>query len=983
VSPEVSRGALALALALVPGAVSYALGLRLRRNPDDPALAERLLKQRQLVLQLGVLAVAFLLLGLRAEATWALPLLLVATLGLGFPARRALLSESWGLGAYLVHVGRLALAGLGFWVLLAVAPQLAAPGGATAAIAAGALVAWGLAYGPLFTWLLGARPVVRPDLESRFAAILARARTPAPRLLVAGHPGARWANAFALPSLLGSRVLLTRTLLQDFDPVEIGGVFAHEVAHLEHHGRARQLGSAASLLLLAAVAVWGVPRAAGLAWGAWVSWLWPLLILVGLAVRAARHQSHEADSDRRAVELLGGDPEPLARALVKLHAIGRLPRRFEPRMEASASHPSLARRLQALRGTAAAQEPGPTVLESVRAGAVVVLDAERSHWLEGVPADAPRDAALRERAARVRSIAYSELSSLHVQVGLVAGPRLRATDRAGRTWSEPLRAADVARAQAALDGIDSRLGAANPSPLRRPVASLLCLTLLLAGLLADRVGVYILPAVVGALAPVAPVLLASGAGALAALAGEGPSLATGLPSGPAAPWALAATALTCVGIGVWRGRAAESAPRWPVLVAAAGLALFALLLGAGIALGSLQPPRLVRLHLLASERPGAAEALVGLAALVVGQRRHLAGAALALPGLVLLGFGSPGVAALLVPDPMLAPIRALPIQERRLPVLARVELTRFASEARLSPDGSTWAVREAASDPEALDGDEAEASFRVGRFGGASRALAAADLVLIDADQALRVRSGPTALALERLALDHEDVAWGLALPRFAGPRLSLNRDGAWSVAGWSYDERRFSVASGRLGEPGVAWRDAGPTPPGRPAPQLVAGADQALLIAHRLEQGPLWIASAMLGMPPMSVEVAWLGGPTLATTPLDVRCVARRDEHDFVCSASYDGRSRFLRLAPGSTAFEPLGQLAERAYWEQVAPRGRLCARLAGGAWADIDFRRGSAIKLDFEDARPIVSLAFADAHVAALGHLGDRAVLTLHPLP
>src|SRR4029079_14682183 len=72
-------------------------------------------------------------------------------------------------------------------------------------------------------------------------------------------------------------------------------------------------------------------------------------LLGTLALRTRWRQEHESASDRRAVELCG-DPDALASGLTKLNALGRVPRRWSASVEQRASHPSLARRLAAIRG---------------------------------------------------------------------------------------------------------------------------------------------------------------------------------------------------------------------------------------------------------------------------------------------------------------------------------------------------------------------------------------------------------------------------------------------------------------------------------------------------------------------------------------------------------------------------------------------------------------------------------------------------------
>jgi Zn-dependent protease with chaperone function len=72
---------------------------------------------------------------------------------------------------------------------------------------------------------------------------------------------------------------------------------------------------------------------------------------IALGRRAAKSQQHETESDLRAAALCG-DPEALVRGLVKLHLHARIPRRYDVDIERAASHPSLVRRIQAIRAGA-------------------------------------------------------------------------------------------------------------------------------------------------------------------------------------------------------------------------------------------------------------------------------------------------------------------------------------------------------------------------------------------------------------------------------------------------------------------------------------------------------------------------------------------------------------------------------------------------------------------------------------------------------
>ena len=81
-----------------------------------------------------------------------------------------------------------------------------------------------------------------------------------------------------------------------------------------------------------------------------------------------------------------GDSEALIRALTKLHAFARLPRRWDTEFERHATHPSLARRIQAIH--AAAGTPPASLGEAATfAGAdgasSVTFHDDRLQWNEG------------------------------------------------------------------------------------------------------------------------------------------------------------------------------------------------------------------------------------------------------------------------------------------------------------------------------------------------------------------------------------------------------------------------------------------------------------------------------------------------------------------------------------------------------------------------------------------------------------------------
>jgi Zn-dependent protease with chaperone function len=79
--------------------------------------------------------------------------------------------------------------------------------------------------------------------------------------------------------------------------------------------------------------------------------IWPIVVLIAVAAMVRDRQKHETASDLRAVALTG-NAEALVRGLVKLHAMARVPRRWDADLERHMSHPSLKRRIQDIRAAA-------------------------------------------------------------------------------------------------------------------------------------------------------------------------------------------------------------------------------------------------------------------------------------------------------------------------------------------------------------------------------------------------------------------------------------------------------------------------------------------------------------------------------------------------------------------------------------------------------------------------------------------------------
>jgi hypothetical protein len=223
-------------------------------------------------------------------------------------------------------------------------------------------------------------------------------------------------------------------------------------------------------------------------------------------LRARHRQKHETASDLRALAL-AGDPEALIRALTKLHAFARLPRRWDTEFERHATHPSLARRIQAIRA-AAGTPPASLGQAATFAGAdgasSVTFHDDRLLWNEG--------------ASTSHTLGYGDVTMLRVDARRSGASRLVAADGANRRWEIVLRPSDVARAQATLDIVDTRLAAAaGPPVLSLALSRALAILALIAAFTIGQFPVALLGCI-AALLPMPSMTAAAGAASVAAAA---------------------------------------------------------------------------------------------------------------------------------------------------------------------------------------------------------------------------------------------------------------------------------------------------------------------------------------------------------------------------------------------------------------------------------------------------------------------------------
>jgi Zn-dependent protease with chaperone function len=844
---------LAIALALAPAIVAWWTGRAVLTRVDDPILPELLFERRRRLAGFtlgGAFALAILF---ADDALWAIPLLWIALLVSSYPIRRALFGERWSAFAFLRYSIFSAIGQFGLWILAGFAPALVTsfalglePNAGAATIRAalwcgaafGVVIAlWQHYYPRVFLALHRATPLrdsARPELVARLDAIIERAGAGLPRRPETyryGAPGAYVMNALAIPSLTEPAVALGDTLLSTLTDDEVAGVFAHEIAHHEQFTRARLWRSRCAGLLLAATAALlpALLLSTGAKMALPVAWCVPLFVILTLGKRAAKRRDAETASDLRA-SVLTENPTALASALTKLHVYSRVPRRWPHAIERAATHPSLARRIQALRERSGAIEPhvaDPGTIVRSASGTVVALDRERVYWLEGVPRDAPLVLdALRASGSSYRAMAYRDLAELRVGAEGATGTRaLVATDLEGRSWSAPLAPNDVAAVQAALDLVDVRLGhrRAAAVPASAPAVRWLTLALLVALAMAGELGVAVIPVLFVLLRPtLTAAMAATSAIALARLVVGARAIAWADPIRQLAAIGAAATAIALIVVAVRRARAGASrgAPRraareaW-FLVAALGA--FVAFVAAGVApLASERPSTLVGNPVVIS----AAAALLGMgAALLTLPRIWWRASGVLVSGLAL------GGGALVSRD--IWPFGRGSSLRWTTGSLARagsVDIPGGGLALIAAPNGSAFAVTQ--YNPQRSRA-AAGARYVIGRFDDSARVVRTMDAVKVAFadDETMLVLQAQGADSLEVRAervipdsLGGGAIAWRERFPVIDVVQMIVDRSRhSWLVIGRDEDERSFLVVSDTFAgaRPGTARV---PTAAGQPS---------------------------------------------------------------------------------------------------------------------------------------------------------------------
>jgi Zn-dependent protease with chaperone function len=910
-------------LALAPGVTAFWWGRAAAADAADPARAERLAAMRKRTGPVFGFCAAILLVTAIGDCLWALPLMVAARMVAGYYVRRRLYGESWSLISYFSFFLRLIAASFGPWVVIAVSPGLVAAWPAHSWLAAAVLTvvlwAWNEFYSDGFRFVMRARPIVAGDLLARFHALADRCGLPPVWFGQVTLGGGVFANAVALPSIRRPAVVFSSCLLEQLTDDEAIGICAHEIAHLEYFKpRLRRMSAATSGLVAIGCFLMPVLQLTMPLVVSYWYLIWVPVLVVAMALRARQRQQNETASDLRALELTG-NADALISALTKLHATMYIARRWDPEVERQATHPSLARRIQAIRAAAGAPHPvlgAATELIDPTSSVTVGLHADRLHWTEG-----------EEISHRV---AYSHLSELRIVTSASGAPKLRATTKTGQRWEMTLAPVDVARAQTALDVIDSRLAPSGATPAvipesYRQIAAIA--TLAAAAFLTQ--GAVALASLLALARPSTATLAGAGAASLTAAA------VRWLAPGYDAPLMLL---LVLCGAGLLAAAYVRrhDAPRHQpgpaigALCAAMGI-VWLLLIADGT--GAWQ------LHQAARTWPAAMILPVAVAAAVAClPRRRLRLASMPLAGAALsIGFvASPQFVATCVRDPFIAAVepdalRIITIDDRSA---RAASLPFMPTDVRISADGRYMAAL-------AQDFATETTTVHVGPVGGAlvpyhgdAAVFAGDDRVVL-----LERREWPVVRVI-RLGDPVRDMQTPVALPGVEARRIVVAPSGdGWMVLG-STGDRTLVTVTAPFGSQTPTTREW-PTEWGYSGTILAAAADRVLVqrtlyLPNVLARSRWWPLALLFG--PSSAEsefwtVGVQGAPTrVAATALPVSCDSRSELSSTICAA-FDGvYTRLFAFDPVAAAFKPAAVLTGQLVARHISQDGWLSGWLAGG---------------------------------------------------
>jgi heat shock protein HtpX len=905
---------MAAAIAAVPAIVAYGRGRQAARFADDPALPERLFAGRRVTSRALFLPIVMLAVLTGRAAVWAIPLALIGYLAGGFPARRILFNETWSLPAYLSFKIRFFIAFYSFWILVCALPSLVLWADDRLWIVA-ALLGTGLTIlasrqTDAIRWLLRTKPIEDDALRARFDRLAAACGLPAPRFEVIDLKGGSMANAFALSSLGRSAVLFTGPLLQRLEADEADAICAHELAHLEYYNsrRLRQRRLISRSLIAAGALLTPLVHllAPSVAW--MLGAVWPVGVLFAVAALVRDRQKHETASDLRAVALTG-NPEALVRGLVKVHAMARVPRRWDADLERHMSHPSLKRRIQDIRaaaGTPPATLGDSAVFESADGAIRVVFGAESLEWIEGTSASF--------------RLGYDRLRELRVAATRAGDTNLLAADRGGHRWHMPLRVEDVPRLQAALDVLDARVGTGGPPvPVFQPL--LIRGATLVVAIVSINVGM-IGAAMVAALTLIRPAAQLFGAAGLAAV---GASLLSWRDSGggyglmPVEYQAIFGAVLFAAGATlVWIAytrRFEEVGPRATRLVALVGAAALAAWL-LPVLIGGAGAFDAVGLYQAARDWPSSVVLPLAVAgALMWSPRtsRRAAATAAVLASVAAATVGSQAFLDRFGGDPFLVPVPEIRVRTLDR-ATAEFTVPFSVSGLELSPDGRSIAVvsQQPGSRPEIL----------IGRAGGALTTVEGDQASFVDDDHAIVWAVDGSRTTLREVLTTRPSVPeWRLEVTGLTAPALSLDaKSKRWRLASPGVDavETREGVI-GTVEIESHRWPVAAGH--GAPVVPIAVAGDRALAVEPRADllslTNPLAGLVIALASTPRMRSTIWALGPDgaveLSTSRLELAC--QRLSTVGTCQMFDASRTRFFSMDAGTRGFTAAASLSGRFF--------------------------------------------------------------------
>jgi len=632
-----------------------------------------------------------------------------------------------------------------------------------------------------------------------------------------------------------------------------------------------------------------------------MAFLWPVLLGMSLALRARHRQQHETASDLRALALTG-NAEALIRALTKLHDLSRIPRRWTAEVERRATHPSLAHRIRAIReaaGTPPVSLETAVTLATPDGSSSVTFLGDRLEW--------------REAPGAIHILNYGRLSELRLDAGS-GGTGLVAVDAAGHRWRLPLASADVARAQAVMDQVDSRLANPIAAPAFSPAFARILALLTLLTAVSLRQYALALAAALAIVQPVSPLISGAGVAAAAAAALTWRNLPLASPNGgqqSAAVLMLLCGLILIAFARMYREQQLSAGTRRAVGALASCVAL----VWVSAALAGLH---VVKLHQAARDWPATAVLPLALAGALVWWPTRMArraAALVALAGVGIAGLGSTGFLEAFGGDPFLARAPSLTFRTMSNDPFLEFPTGLDVMDVRISPQGRAIAL--------VTENDDEETSFHVGGAGMPLTRLDGADAIFVDDDHLLLLERESDATVLREVKVGGAPViVWQQKLEGLLSSSLAFNRGRTgWTVVGRNR-ARQIVRASGRIGSDTVdeqRWTLSSPDRRGG-YPIAVSGPD-VVMLEKRYERSVFdgTVLSRWRWMLlPVPTTRFWMIGPAgevdLLQTQLDLRCGPMVSDDDQPVCAAFDGtRTRLFALDGRRRRVEPLVSVPER----------------------------------------------------------------------